>query len=86
MDAYEAREVEAKIKRLGLSWIVAPMDPNNSEGPWGVYDIADPATREPIKAEAWSAVLAKAADSAHDSRSNQGRTATRGFVVPPTGG
>ncbi|MEU9194855.1 hypothetical protein [Streptomyces hundungensis] len=76
MDAEQARVVQAKLERLGLTWVVAPVDPNDLAGRWGVYDIADPVTRQPIKADSMASVLARLANDPLPS------DATRGFVIP----
>ncbi|MFD7018452.1 hypothetical protein [Streptomyces sp. NPDC059161] len=79
MDAEEARKVDATLRRLGLSWVVAPVDPNNAAGDWGVFDIADPVTRKPIKADALASVLAKFVQGPLPSAAAGAR---RGFVIP----
>ncbi|MFE0679937.1 hypothetical protein ACFW17_03955 [Streptomyces sp. NPDC058961] len=78
MDAEEAPETQAKLARLGLSWVVAPVDPNDVAGQWSVYDSADPVTREPIKADSLASVLARLANDPRPTN------ATRGFVIPST--
>ncbi|MEU7182409.1 MULTISPECIES: hypothetical protein [Streptomyces] len=82
MDAEEARRVDATLRRLGLSWVVAPVDPNDTAGDWSVFDIADPVTREPVKADALASVLAKVAQGPLPSA---GSSARRGFVIPSKG-
>ncbi|MCS0601285.1 hypothetical protein NX794_08580 [Streptomyces sp. LP11] len=80
MNAEEARQVDAVLRRLGIHGVVAPEDPENAAGPWRVYDTADPETRKDVTADALVAVVAKTPRP--DPRSAHGPT--RGFVVPPT--
>ncbi|MFJ1577426.1 hypothetical protein [Streptomyces sp. NPDC088182] len=77
MDAEQARQVDAVLRRLGISGVVAPEDPENTAGGWRVYDTADPITRQDVTAEA----LASLAREFPDGKTGSGPT--RGFVIPP---
>ncbi|WP_062204857.1 hypothetical protein [Streptomyces sp. NBRC 109706] len=80
MDADEARQVDAMLRQLGIPGVVAPEDPENTAGPWRVYDTADPATRRDVTADALASVAAKF------PKGQPGSGPTRGFVIPPKDG
>lgn len=80
MNAEEARQVDAALRRLGIPGVVAPEDPEHAAGPWRVYDTADPETRKDVTADALAAVVAKTPGPAPRSANGP----TRGFVIPPT--
>ncbi|GAA4100852.1 hypothetical protein GCM10022284_44680 [Streptomyces hundungensis] len=82
MDAEEARQVGARLRRLGLPPVVAPVDPDGPTGPRGGYDCVDPLVRDRIKADAPASELMKPAEGVHASRRGAGSGATRGFVMP----
>lgn len=75
MDAEQARQVDALMRRLGISGVVAPENPENAAGEWRVYDTGDPATRRDVTAD----VLASVAAEFPGERAGPGR----GFVIPP---
>ncbi|MEU6477186.1 hypothetical protein ABZ858_09890 [Streptomyces sp. NPDC047017] len=77
MNAEQARQVEAVLRKLGIPGVVAPEDPENTAGPWRVFDTADPATRRDMTAEALAAVAAKFPEE------KPGSGPMRGFVIPP---
>lgn len=77
MDAEQARQVEAALRRWGIPGLVAPEDPENPAGAWRVYDKADPATRLDMTADALATVTARF--SAEQPTAGP----TRGFVIPP---
>ncbi len=77
MDAERARQVDALLRRLGIPGVVAPEDPENTAGPWRVYDTADPANRRDVTTEALASVAAKFPEEP------SGSGPMRGFVIPP---
>ncbi len=55
--------------------MVAPENPENTAGPWRVYD---PATRRDVTADALASLAAKFPEE------KPGPGPMRGFVIPPT--
>ncbi|MET8687800.1 hypothetical protein ABZV77_26685 [Streptomyces sp. NPDC004732] len=82
MDAEQARQVDATLRRLGIPGVVAPEDPEDLSGAWRVYDSADPATREDKTADALSSVVAKFCEISPEPREKRQQGPTRGFVFP----
>lgn len=82
MDAEEARRTDAKLRRMGIPWVVAPVDPEAPAGKWGVYDSADPSTRKPIAPDALRDVLAKLRATLPELPGKR-QAPTRGFVLRP---
>lgn len=78
MNADQARRVEAVLRRLGIPGVLAPEDPARPEGPWRVYDSADPADRRDVTFDALASLAARFPDDELPPGP------TRGFVVPPT--
>lgn len=72
MDAEEARQLDITLRRLGIRGVVAPEDPENPAGSWGVYDDADPRCRRDITADTLAAVA-------------RAQGPTRGFVIERAG-
>ncbi|MEU9235771.1 hypothetical protein [Streptomyces subrutilus] len=72
MNADEARELHAMLRRLGVPGVVAPEDPENLEGSWYVYDVAATEVRREVTADTLAALAA--------ARQRPGR----GFVIPRT--
>lgn len=68
MDAEEARQLDITLRRLGIRGFVAPEDPEEPAGTWGVYDDVDPSGRRDITAETIAAVT-------------RAQRPTRGFVI-----
>jgi hypothetical protein len=62
---------------LGIPGVVASEDPENTAGPWRVYDTADSATRRDVTADALASVAAKFPEE------KPGPGPMRGFVIPP---
>ncbi|MFE7319188.1 hypothetical protein ACFU7T_39710 [Streptomyces sp. NPDC057555] len=83
MNAEEARQVDATLRRLGIPGIVAPEDPEHAAGKWRVYDSADPATRQDITADTLAAVVAKFREADPEPFGNRRSGPTRGFILPP---
>ncbi len=83
MNAEEARQVDAALRRLGIPGVVAPEDPENTAGPWRVYDTAGPEARRDITADALVAVVGKFQEAAPESAPRSTNGPTRGFVIPP---
>ncbi|MFI1676543.1 hypothetical protein [Streptomyces sp. NPDC020607] len=83
MDAEQARQVDATLRRLGIPGVVAPVDPENPAGAWRVYDSADPATREDTTADALASVVAKFREISPEPPEKRHQGPTRGFVFPP---
>ncbi|MFE2377470.1 hypothetical protein [Streptomyces sp. NPDC059398] len=77
MNAEQARQVDAVLRQLKIPGVVAPEDPENTAGPWRVYDKADPATRRDVTADALASVAAKFPEEKPEPGP------TRGFVIPP---
>ncbi|MFI0937343.1 hypothetical protein [Streptomyces sp. NPDC021020] len=77
MNAHQARRVEAVLRRLGVPGVIAPEDPARPEGPFRVYDSADPAARRDITPDALASLAARFPDEERPPGP------TRGFVVPP---
>ncbi|GGP39992.1 hypothetical protein GCM10010278_15890 [Streptomyces melanogenes] len=82
MDAEEARRTDAKLRRMGIPWVVAPVDPEAPAGNWGVYDSTEPATRQPITPHALEDVLAKLRVTRPETPGRR-PAPTRGFVLLP---
>ncbi|MFI9081212.1 hypothetical protein ACIGW8_32910 [Streptomyces sioyaensis] len=80
MNAEEARQVDATLRRLGIPGTVAPTDPDDPAGEWRVYDQADPTTRRDVTADALAAVAGKFPDP---DPGPVRRGPTRGFIIPP---
>lgn len=57
--------------------MVALENPENTAGPWRVYDTADPATRRDVTADALASVAAEFPEEKMESGP------MRGFVIPP---
>ncbi|MEU7191686.1 hypothetical protein [Streptomyces sp. NPDC045369] len=83
MDAEEARQVDATLRRLGIPGIVAPEDPDNAAGAWRVYDSPDPGTRKDTTAGALVAVVAKFREANPEPLRRDDGGPTRGFIIPP---
>lgn len=83
MDAEEARQVDAALRRLGIPGVVAPEDPENAAGGWRVYDSADPLTRRDTTADALAAVVAKFGEANPEPAPRAEPGPTRGFIIPP---
>lgn len=82
MTADEARRVDRVMQSLGISGVVAPVDPEAASGEWRVYDEADPATRTDRTAEVLAAIAEHVPESAPEPEHDG---PTRGFVgLPPT--
>jgi hypothetical protein len=62
---------------LGIPGVVAPEDPENTAGPWRVYDTAESTTRRDVTADALASVAAKFPEE------KPGPGPMRGFVIPP---
>ena len=82
MDADEARRTDAKLRRMGIPWVVAPVAPDAPAGRWGVYDSTEPATRQPISPHALEDVLANLRVTRPEPQEKR-RAPTRGFVLLP---
>ncbi|MYU23544.1 hypothetical protein [Streptomyces sp. SID8352] len=80
MNAEQARRVDAVLRQLGIPGVVAPEDPENTAGPWRVYDTADPAARRDVTADALASVAAKFPEG------QPGAGPMRGFAIPPEDG
>lgn len=83
MDAEEARQVDAVLRRLGVPGVVAPEDPDDPAGAWRVYDSPDPRTRKDTTADALAAVVAKFQEATPEPTQRAEGGPTRGFVIPP---
>lgn len=83
MDAEQARQVEATLRRLGIPGVVAPEDPDDPAGAWRVYDSAAPATRKDATADALASVVAKFREISPEPSEKRRQGPTRGFVLPP---
>ncbi|MFD4632585.1 hypothetical protein ACFVYR_12690 [Streptomyces sp. NPDC058284] len=83
MDAEQARQVDATLRRLGIPGVVAPEDPEDPAGAWRVYDSADPATRKDTTADALASVVAKFRETSPEPPEKRQQGPTRGFVFPP---
>lgn len=70
--------MDAALRQLGLPGVVAPFDPENPAGDWGVFDRADPSTRQDISEEI-SDLFGRALDEPREPRQP---APTRGFVIP----
>ncbi len=77
MDAEQARQVDAVLRQLGIPGVVAPVDPENTAGPWRVYDTADPTTRRDVTADTLASVAARFPEE------KPGPGPMRGFIIPP---
>ncbi|WP_043264163.1 hypothetical protein [Streptomyces sp. CT34] len=86
MNAEEARQVDAALRRLGIPGVVAPEDPVHAAGTWRVYDSADPGTRQDITADALAAFVAKFREVNPEPPGKPQSGSTRGFVIPPDEG
>ncbi|MBD0747076.1 hypothetical protein [Streptomyces sp. CBMA152] len=82
MDADEARRTDAKLRRMGIPWVVAPVDPEAPAGRWGVYDSAEPSTRKPIAPDVLGDVMAKLLATRPELPGKQ-QAPTRGFILLP---
>lgn len=81
MNAEEAQTLKAALERWNLPGIVAPANPDDTDGAWLVYDREDVETRRDITAETLAAVAKfEASGRAGASRTRTGPT--RGFVIP----
>ncbi|MEW2194645.1 hypothetical protein [Streptomyces microflavus] len=83
MDAEQARQVDSMLRRLGIPGVVAPVDPENPAGLWGVFDQADPEIREDATADALAAVAAAFPSSSPGPAPKKQSGPFRGFVYPP---
>ncbi|MFF2746841.1 hypothetical protein ACFVVA_15005 [Kitasatospora sp. NPDC058048] len=72
MDENEAQQVATTLRNLGIRGVVSPEDLGNPDGPWRVYDSADPDTRRDITDEALTVMAGRSRQSGP----------TRGFVIP----
>ncbi|MFD9488947.1 hypothetical protein [Streptomyces sp. NPDC059991] len=82
MDAEEARLTDAKLRRMGISWVVAPVDPEAPAGKWGLYDSAELSTRKPITPDVLGHVMAKLRVTRPEPPGKR-PAPTRGFVLLP---
>ncbi|MFF1381014.1 hypothetical protein [Streptomyces sp. NPDC058308] len=82
MDAEQARQVDATLRRLGIPGVVAPEDPEDPAGAWRVYDSADPTTRRDTTADALASVVAKFRETSPESPEKRQQGPARGFVFP----
>jgi hypothetical protein len=80
MNAEEAWQLDATLRRLGIPGVVAPEDPDNPAGEWRVYDTADTTTRKDTTADALAAVAAKFREATPEPTR---RGPMRGFIIPP---
>ncbi|MFH8558701.1 hypothetical protein ACH4FE_34645 [Streptomyces celluloflavus] len=85
MNADQARQVDATLRRLGIPGVVAPEDPENAAGAWRVYDGVDPAIREDITADVLAAFVAKFREADPEPPGKSQASPTRGFIIPPEG-
>ncbi|KWT60573.1 hypothetical protein ADL21_18115 [Streptomyces albus subsp. albus] len=83
MDAEEARQVDATLRRLGIPGVVAPEDPDNTAGAWRVYDSPDPGTRKDTTADTLVAVVTKFREANPEPPQRADGGPTRGFIIPP---
>ncbi|MFI0786727.1 hypothetical protein ACH4Q6_14175 [Streptomyces lydicus] len=83
MNAEEARQVDATLRRLGIPGVVTPADPEDAAGEWRVYDSADPAIRKDITADVLAAFVAKFREANPESPGKPQTGPTRGFIIPP---
>ncbi|UNO42317.1 hypothetical protein [Streptomyces sp. MST-110588] len=83
MDAEEARQVDATLRRLGIPGVVAPEDPDNTAGAWRVYDSSDPGTRKDITADTLVALIAQFREANPEPPRRADGGPTRGFIIPP---
>ncbi|MFI0155275.1 hypothetical protein [Streptomyces lydicus] len=83
MNAEEAREVDATLRRLGIPGVVAPADPEDAAGEWRVYDSVEPATRTDITAQVLAAFVAKFREADPEPPGKPQTGPTRGFIIPP---
>ncbi|OKI04991.1 hypothetical protein A6A06_09950 [Streptomyces sp. CB02923] len=83
MDAEEARQVDATLRRLGIPGVVAPEDPDNPKGAWRVYDSPDPGARKDTTADALAAVVATFREAGTGPARRADGGPARGFVIPP---
>jgi hypothetical protein len=58
MNAEQARQVAAALRRLGIPGVLAPETPDERSSLWRVYDTADPASRRDVTPAALAAVVA----------------------------
>lgn len=87
MNAEEARQVDAVLRRWGLPGVVAPVDPENPSGAWRVYDRADPERRTDTTADTLvSLARALGSDATPGAAQPERNGPTRGFVVPSKDG
>lgn len=70
--------MDVALRQLGLPGVVAPFDPENPAGEWGIFDRADPETRQDISEEIFG-LFGKALDEPLQPRRS---APTRGFVIP----
>lgn len=70
MTAAELSELHSAMRRYGIPGVPAPVDPMDPEGPWRVFDCADPRFRRDITPQIRARVDAV-----------RQRPAARGFVV-----
>ncbi|MFD9796240.1 hypothetical protein ACFWXK_35385 [Streptomyces sp. NPDC059070] len=82
MDAEEARQTDVKLRRMGIPWVVAPVDPEAPAGKWGVYDSVEPSTRKPITPDVLGDVMAKLR-ATRPVPSGKQQAPTRGFALLP---
>lgn len=75
----EAERVADVLRRLEVSGVVAPVDPEDPAGEWRVYDHSEPETRRDITADVLAAVTARVPTPGEPERTGP----TRGFVLPP---
>ncbi|WEB43510.1 hypothetical protein MOV08_32365 [Streptomyces yunnanensis] len=83
MNAEQARQVDATLRRLGIPGVVAPEDPENAAGAWRVYDGADPAIRKDITADVLAAFVAKFREANPEPPGKPQAGPMRGFIIPP---
>ncbi|WP_411123316.1 hypothetical protein [Streptomyces sp. x-19] len=83
MNAEEARQVDATLRRLGILGVVGPEDPERAAGKWRVYDSADPATRQDITADVLAAFVAKFREANPEPPGKRQSGPARGFIIPP---
>ncbi|MFF2811712.1 hypothetical protein ACFVT2_31985 [Streptomyces sp. NPDC058000] len=86
MNAEEARQVDATLRRLGIPGVVAPEDPEHAAGKWRVYDSPDPVTRKDITSDVLAAFVAKFREANPEPPGKPRSGPTRGFIVPPNEG
>ncbi|MYT29314.1 MULTISPECIES: hypothetical protein [unclassified Streptomyces] len=82
MNAEEARQVDATLRRLGIPGVVAPEDPEQAAGTWRVYDSADPATRKDVTADVLAAFVAKFREANPEPPGKSQSGPVRGFIIP----